>query len=249
MKQMNGALFFSLLLFKLVSSFTSTSVVLRGRCSTTRSLNSRLGMNVMSPSLLEPSKVKSKYGSNVAQYLIDLHDSEATFDFCGGMMFQLLLSDRLYDHLKQVAATDDKLKENQPVIFDKEKSRMYQIPKYIQSSKVDNVRLFHGRELRNIPQAKGGFGFVLQLSYSDDICSDPEGWSKDEIQTYDGWNHDMGRKWRKASDYEAEGFLGFSSKFHPKAFGLNHRFYLHHDKNGRMWLSAEDGCEGTPSSG
>ena len=25
------------------------------------------------------------------------------------------------------------------------------------------------------------------------------------------------------------------------------RFYLHFDKKNRLWLSAEDGCEGTPA--
>ena len=35
------------------------------------------------------------YKGNMAKYLVDLHDSKAVFDFCGGMMFQLVLSDRL----------------------------------------------------------------------------------------------------------------------------------------------------------
>ena len=61
--------------------------------------------------------------------------------------------------------------------------------------------------------------------------------------------HDSGRQWRKADDYEAEGFQGFKQKFGENAFGLNHRFYLHYDSENRMWLSAEDGCEGTPSPG
>jgi hypothetical protein len=34
-----------------------------------------------------------------------------------------------------------------------------------------------------------------------------------------------------------------------KASGLNHRFFLHYNNRGRMWLCAEDGCEGTPSEG
>jgi hypothetical protein len=41
--------------------------------------------------LFVPSERRSHYNadSNVAQYLVDLHDNKATFDFCGGMMFQL----------------------------------------------------------------------------------------------------------------------------------------------------------------
>ena len=86
----------------------------------------------------------------------------------------------------------------------------------------------------------------LKSSQSDDE-SDPEGWSTQEIDTYDGWGHDSGRVWRKADDYEKEGFQTFKEKFGNEAFGLNHRFYLHYDGAKRMWLSAEDGCEGTPA--
>lgn len=208
-------------------------------------------------SLINPEEVRSTYGSNVAKYLIDLHDAETTFDFCGGMMFQLMLSNRLYNYLKQIAASTEDFSKNQgeqssqqqPIIYDMDTMRMQHIPGYTKSSDADNIRTFHGRELRNISRAKGGFGFVLHLSYADEDGSDPEGWSKEEIQTYDGWKHDAGRQWRTADDYEREGFVGFKEKFDEKAFGLNHRFYLHYDMNGKMWLSAEDGCEGTPSLG
>jgi len=57
----------------------------------------------MTPSLVEPSQRNSHYGQNHAQYLVDLHDNKATFDFCGGMMFQLVLTDMLRDHLVKVA--------------------------------------------------------------------------------------------------------------------------------------------------
>jgi len=204
-------------------------------------------LQAMSSTLFEPAQRDATYGSNVAKYLVDLHDSESTFDFCGGMLFQLMLSDKLYNELKQVAdneAGDDRI--NQPVVYDMDKVRMNQIPNYNQNAIADNVNVFHGRELRNIPHAKGGFGFVLQLSHSE---TDPEGWSSEEVQSYDGWKHDVSRQWRKADDYEAEGFEAFKDKFGENAYGLNHRFYLHYDRQGRMWLSAEDGCEGTPSAG
>lgn len=237
------ALHFSLFLIvvRTASSFTSTS-----QWKSTTAQQSSLSSS--SSSLINPSEVHSTYGSNVAKYLIDLHDAETTFDFCGGMMFQLMLSDQLYKHLKGIAE-DSSSNKQQPIIYDMDKMRMQHIPDYTKSSQADNIRMFHGRELRNIPQAKGGFGFVLHLSYANEEGSDPEGWSKEEIQTYDGWKHDAGRQWRTADDYEREGFLGFKDKFHPKAFGLNHRFYLHYDRDGKMWLSAEDGCEGTPSLG
>jgi len=78
--------------------------------------------------------------------------------------------------------------------------------------------------------------------------NDPEGWSNEEISEYDGWGHDAGRKSRKANDYENEGFRKFKEMFGQKAFGLHNRFYLHYDGMYRMWLSAEDGCEGTPGN-
>mmetsp|Transcript_350 Transcript_350/g.591 ORF Transcript_350/g.591 Transcript_350/m.591 type:complete len:249 (+) Transcript_350:117-863(+) len=196
----------------------------------------------MRPYVVEPSQRDEKYGDNVAQYLLDLHDNRGTFDFCGGMMFQLMLSDKLYEYLKKVATGKE---GEQPVIFDSSKVRMFQLPGYAKSSQADNIRIFHGRELRKIPKAAGGYGFVLQLSLAN--SDDPEGWSPQEISTYDGWAHDVGRQWRKAQDYDREGFENFIQKFGSNAFGLNHRFYLHYDSSQRLWLSAEDGCEGTPA--
>jgi len=48
---------------------------------------------------------------------------------------------------------------------------------------------------------------------------------------------------------ESEGFSTLLELFGNDAFGLNHRYFLHLDGQDRMWLSAEDGCEGTPSEG
>jgi len=197
-----------------------------------------------SESLVEPTQRDALYGRNIAKYLVDLHDNKTTFDFCGGMMFQLSLSEKLRDHMEKVAK--DENDHRQPVIFDSSKSRMSNIEGYEKSSYADNISIFHGRELRQIPGAEGGMGFVLQLSLSNE--NDPEGWTREEISTYDGWGHDSSRTWRKADRYEREGLTSFKSKFGDNAFGLNHRFYLHFDSNNRMWLSAEDGCEGTPAS-
>ena len=194
-------------------------------------------------SLVEPSERDSKYGPNIAQYLIDLHDNKATFDFCGGMMFQLMLTDALYAHLKRAAVSSQEAQ--QPRIFDASKPRMFTIPNYSQSAFADDATIFHGRELRQIPDVAGGMGFVLQLSLANE--KDPQGWTKEEIDEYDGWGHDSGRTWRKADRYEAEGVQEFKNQFGSKAFGLHHRFYLHFDSSNRMWLAAEDGCEGTPS--
>ena len=190
-------------------------------------------------------------------------------------MFQLMLTDQLYAHLSQLASasesesatdtdTDGQSQSQSQVnvkVYDATKSRMFHLPHYSKCADADNISIFHGRELRNIPHAAGGFGFVLQLSMAydnaaddnaaddnaADAARDPEGWSREEISTYDGWGHDAGRTWRKAEDYEREGYGGFRDMFGDKAFGLNHRFYLHFDGRNRIWLSAEDGCEGTPA--
>ncbi|KAL7527318.1 hypothetical protein ACHAXR_005233, partial [Thalassiosira sp. AJA248-18] len=220
--------------------------------------------------LYVPSERDERYQGNIARYLLDLHDEGATFDFCGGMMFQLVLTDKLRSHLGAVASESS----DQPVIHPASQPLMCRVPDYQKTSFADNISIFHGRELRSIPSANGGNGFVLQLSYADPAGAitavdedagavagkgadaawngkavDPQGWSSEEISSYDGWRGDSFRKWRKGPMYESEGFTTFSKEFGNDAFGLNHRFFLHSDDQSRMWLSAEDGCEGTPSEG
>ena len=161
------------------------------------------------------------------------------------VMFQLVLSDKLRDYLGKVAASENQL-ELQPVVHDAKQARMFQIPDYKQSAFADNIHLFHGREIRQVPNASGGMNFVLQLSHSED---DPQGWTTEEVKGYDGWGHDSGRVWRQGDRLVEEGFKDFQERFGPKAFALHHRFYLHFDSENRMWLSAEDGCEGIPAEG
>jgi len=187
--------------------------------------------------LYKPDERDAHYKGNIAQYLVDLHNEKATFNFCGGMMFQLVLSEKLKTHLETAAKS-----ETQPTVFDE--PRMERIPGYKPSADADNLCLFHGREIRQVPDANGGMGFVLQLSHNED---DPEGWTPAEVEGYDGWAHDSGRVWRKGDRLESEGFQDFRSRFGPKSFALHHRFYLHYDGGNSIWLSAEDGCEGTPA--
>ncbi|EED91018.1 predicted protein [Thalassiosira pseudonana CCMP1335] len=206
--------------------------------------------------LYVPSKRDEYYQGNVARYLLDLNEEKATFDFCGGMMFQLVLTDKLKSHLQKVSTSQP----DRPIMHPASQPLMNRIPDYYKSSYADNIGLFHGREIRRVPNANGGMGFVLQLSYADPTtfsnkesndgkAVDPQGWSSEEITTYDGWRGDTYRKWRNAATYVDEGFDSFSSQFGKEAYGLNHRFYLHLDNQNRMWLSAEDGCEGTPKDG
>merc|ERR1711862_784337 len=135
--------------YKLLPSFTSTTK----------------RMATMANYLTEPKERDTHYGTplNVAQYLLDLHDSKGTFNFCGRMMFQLVLSDKLRNHLVNVVEN----KGAQPEVYDSSKSRMFQLPTYKKSDAADNVRLFHGREIRNVPNAEGGMNFVLQLSLAN----------------------------------------------------------------------------------
>jgi hypothetical protein len=175
--------------------------------------------------------------TNVAQTLVNLHDEKQVFNFCGGMMFQLVLSDALRSHLADVAKNGGDV-----TLYDASKARMASIPDYSKSAFADNMKLFHGREVRKVPTASGGMGFVLQLSLADG--DDPEGWTPQEIAGYDGWGHDVSRVWRTGEMLESEGYKSFQSTFGPSAFTLHHRFYLHLDRSNGLWLSAEDGCEG-----
>jgi hypothetical protein len=235
--------------------------------STTAAPGSSTDENTSKSHLYVPSERDERYQGNIARYLLDLDDEGATFDFCGGMMFQLMLSDKLKSHLEGVASQST----DQPIIHPASQLMMMRTPNYSKSAFADNTSIFHGRELRKIPTANGGMGFVLQLSYADPSgvtaevdeaagivagkgaesawtgkAVDPQGWSAEEITTYDGWRGDSFRKWRTVPLYESEGFATFSNEFGKDAFGLNHRFYLHLDNQNKMWLSAEDGCEGTP---
>jgi hypothetical protein len=191
--------------------------------------------------LVDPAARDEKYNNNnnnVGQYLVDLHDQNATFDFCGGMMFQLVLSDKLRQHylLHQ---------PQQPVVTDAR--RMHDLRNYEKSAHADNITIFHGREIRKVPHAAGGMGFVLQLSLANG--NDPQGWTHGEVHDYNGWMHDVGRPWRTGKQLEKDGYADFTKEFGPDSFALHHRFYLHKDGQNRLWLAAEDGCEGTPSSG
>jgi hypothetical protein len=208
-------------------------------------------LSMTATTLVEPSERDTKYGDNMAQYLVDLHDAQATFDFCGGMMFQLVLSDTLRNHLLASSCAAVGETKNNPSaasvkVADATKYRMHQVEGYQQSAMADNLGIFHGREIRKVPWAAGGMGFVLHLSLANE--QDPEGWTPQEIAGYDGWGHDSGRDWRTGDRLEREGFTNFREKFGPQSFALHHRFYLHWDSFNRLWLSAEDGCEGTPAN-
>ena len=120
---------------------------------------------------------------------------------------------------------------------------MAHIPGYRKSADAENATVFHGREIRKVDGAAGGMGMVLQLSLAGEPA-DPEGWTPQELAEYDGWGHDSRRGWRNTAKLEKEGCKGFGASFGPKAITLHHRFYFHTDASDRLWLAAEDGCEG-----
>merc|ERR1712166_366035 len=189
---------------------------------------------LMATELHLPTTRRGQYDGKMSQYLIDLHDSHAVFDFCGGMMFQLVLTDKLRTQLASI-------EQDELVVQDAATDKMQKMENYTESAEVDNIRLFHGREVRKVPNAAGGMHFVLQLCSS---LEDPEGWTSQERDGYDGWGHDASRTWRDGKRLEGEGIEGFRDKFGPEAFTLNHRFYWHLDRTDQLWLAAEDGCEG-----
>ena len=203
----------------------------------------------VSNAVYDPSERDTVYQGNYAQYLVDLDHAQATFNFCGGMMFQLSLSSMLKEYLSNIALESADL-SRRPIIHAASYNKMQSLTDYSQTSNVDNIRYFHGREIRKVVGAAGGRGFVLQLSLSaldGENDKDPEGWTSEEIAMYDGWGHDSGRQWRKVKDWEKEGVVGFREKYGEAAYGLHHRFYFHLDAKNHFWLSAEDGCEGFAS--
>ena len=156
-------------------------------------------------------------------------------------MFGLVLSDVLRRHLEGVAAAGEH-DAGQPRVYPASVRRMAQIPDgYAQDAAADNVRVFHGREVRQVA-GLGDMGMAIHLSLAGG--DDPEGWTPQEISEYSGWLSDRQRRWRNADLLTAEGFDSFSAKFGAEAFTLHHRFYLHLDDKGGLWLAAEDGCEG-----
>jgi len=185
-------------------------------------------------SLENPTCRDRDYADNAAKYLVDLHEKKAVFDFCGGMMFQLVLTDALVAKLRGPDAPN-------VVIQDASARRMSQVPGYDKSNFADDATFFHGREVHKVPNAAGGMNFVLQLSASG---KDPDGWVAGERDGYDGWGHDSSRVWRDGKRLEDEGVAGFRERYGPNSFTLNHRCYLHLDATNQLWLSAEDGCEG-----
>lgn len=167
--------------------------------------------------------------------LVQLHNNNAVFNFCGGMLFQLRLTTALRARLQENKMT------SLPVARPPCKN-MSDLPGYKTTASADDVTFFHGREVRNVKDAAGGMGFVLELSSGS--CEDKEGWTAGERADYNGWKHDSQRPWRTAAQFESDGCQNFKERYGEKSYGLHHRFFFRFDSKGSLWLSAEDGCEG-----
>ncbi|KAL3793576.1 hypothetical protein ACHAW5_002856 [Stephanodiscus triporus] len=174
-----------------------------------------------------PSERDEHYGDNIARYLLDLNEEVASSP---------------HDPSRQ------------PIVRPASQSLMNRVPDYERSSHADNIYADPYGTRTTTTSTSAVDGVVVPSgkgadSAWDGRAVDDQGWSNEEIATYDGWRSDRVRQWRNARTYAAEGFDRFSEVFGDKAYGLNHRFFLHYDDRGRMWLCAEDGCEGTPSEG
>jgi len=195
--------------------------------------------------LYDPRAREARYGGNVAQYLVDCHDTAGTsFNFCGGMKFGLVLSDALRAHLGDVAAAGEG-DPRQPRVF-AGTPRMALMDGYERGAGADDVTVFHGREVRQVTREGLGETSPMFIHLSLSGGGDPEGWSAEEVAEYSGWLSDRQRRWRDGAAYAAEkgGADWYRAKFGEGAYGLHHRFYLRTDEAGGFWLSAEDGCEG-----
>lgn len=109
---------------------------------------------------------------------MDCHDTPGvTFNFCGGMMFGLVLSPALRAHLGEVAiagAGDPR----QPKLYDASVARMSMKPDgYDKDASADDATVFHGREVRKVSAAPHGSTSSMFIHLSLANGDDVEGWS------------------------------------------------------------------------
>jgi len=71
-----------------IAYFSPTALAFLPAPEPSRSTNMSRSSTISSEALVDPTQRDAHYGGNVAQYLVDLHDTKSTFNFCGGMMFQ-----------------------------------------------------------------------------------------------------------------------------------------------------------------
>ena len=82
---------------------------------------------------------------------------------------------------------------------------------------ADNVRVFHGREVRSVPWAPGGGGMAIHLSFAGEPgADDPEGWTGEEVDEYAGWLSDRQRRWRDGLSSSRKGSRRSASDSDPR---------------------------------
>jgi hypothetical protein len=133
------------------TSAATPRVILFSATSSTRS-DTASSSSSSASFVVDPKERDTQYGgNNMAQYLVDLHDSQATFDFCGGMLFQLVLSDALREHylvqLLSAAAASSASQDNNNdhdddnsvlAVAGASAYRMHRLSSYEQSAAADN---------------------------------------------------------------------------------------------------------------
>jgi len=92
-------------LFAISSAFLTTPPTCRNSPSSPpHCLKMGSAETIDAEKLYDATKRRQFYQQNIAQFLVDLSDSRATFDFCGGMMFEFKLSDKLRARLLGVSS-------------------------------------------------------------------------------------------------------------------------------------------------
>jgi len=81
--------------------------------------------------------------------LVQLHNNNAVFNFCGAMLFQLRLTTALRARLQENKMTS--LPAAQPPC-----KKMSDLPGYKTTASADDVTFFHGREVRNVKDDAAG---------------------------------------------------------------------------------------------
>ena len=90
-------------LFALSSAFLTSPPTCRNSPGAPNCLKMGSAETIDAEKLYDATKRQQTYQQNTAQYLVDLSDSRATFDFCGGMMFEFKLTDKLRARLLGVS--------------------------------------------------------------------------------------------------------------------------------------------------
>ena len=111
---------------------------------------------------------------------------------------------------------------------------------------ADNVRVFHGREVRSVPWPPGGGGWrSTSASLASRAPDDPEGWTGERRWTSTPGGSQTGSAGGETGRSSSrKGSRRSASDSDPRRSPCTTGAHLHVDDADEFWLSAEDGCEG-----